>query len=122
MNRYSPSIDTLKDAVLATTRALSRDQKLKKTLNKITSLEISLPSPPKKRSELAPYRGKADSIALTNRYTNEKIRADAGSKKLNLLLDQWEKQTYGKLSKPKELTDYQNDPPAYKCIGKVKYK
>ena len=44
------------------------------------------------------------------------------SEKLNLLLDQWEKQTYGKLSKPKELTDYQNDPPAYKCIGKVKYK
>ena len=90
MNRYNPSIDTLKDAVLATTRALSRDQKLKKTLNKITALEISLPSPPKKRSELAPYRGKADSIALTNRYTNEKIRADAGSKKLNLLLEVFE--------------------------------
>ena len=44
------------------------------------------------------------------------------SEKLNLLLDQWEKKTYGHLSKPKELTDYQNDPPAYKCIGKVKYK
>ena len=44
------------------------------------------------------------------------------SEKLNLLLDQWEKKTYGNLSKPKELTDYQNDPPAYKCIGKVKYK
>ena len=26
------------------------------------------------------------------------------------------------ISKPKELTDYQNNPPAYKCIGKVKYK
>ena len=34
------------------------------------------------------------------------------SEKLNLLLDQWEKKTYGNLSKPKELTDYQNDPPA----------
>ncbi|MDC3071845.1 endonuclease VII domain-containing protein [Candidatus Pelagibacter sp.] len=44
------------------------------------------------------------------------------SEKLNLLLDQWEKKTYGNLSKPKELTDYQNDPPAYKCIGKIKYK
>ena len=44
------------------------------------------------------------------------------SEKVNLLLDQWEKKTYGNLSKPKELTDYQNDPPAYKCIGKVKYK
>ena len=44
------------------------------------------------------------------------------SEKLNLLLDQWEKKTYGNLSKPKELTDYQNNPPAFKCIGKVKYK
>ena len=44
------------------------------------------------------------------------------SEKLNLLLDQWEKKTYGNLSKPKELTNYQNNPPAYKCIGKVKYK
>ena len=44
------------------------------------------------------------------------------SEKLNLLLDQWEKKTYGDLSKPKELTNYQNDPPAFKCIGKVKYK
>ena len=44
------------------------------------------------------------------------------SEKLNLLLDQWEKKTYGNLSKPKELTDYQNNPPAFQCIGKVKYK
>ena len=44
------------------------------------------------------------------------------SEKLNLLLDQWEKKTYGDLSKPKELTNYQNDPPSFKCIGKVKYK
>ena len=28
--------------------------------------------------------------------------------KLNLLLDQWEKFSYGNLSKPKELTDYQS--------------
>ena len=44
------------------------------------------------------------------------------SEKLNLLLDQWERKTYGDLSKPKELTNYQNDPPAFKCIGKVKYR
>ncbi len=44
------------------------------------------------------------------------------SEKLNLLLDQWEKKTYGKLSKPLELTKYQKNPPAYKCIGKVQYK
>ena len=44
------------------------------------------------------------------------------SEKVNLLLDQWEKKTYGKLSKPQELSDYQNNPPAFKCIGRVKYK
>ena len=44
------------------------------------------------------------------------------SEKVNLLLDQWEKETYGKLSKPQELSDYQNNPPAFKSIGKVKYK
>ena len=26
------------------------------------------------------------------------------------------------ITKPKELTNYQNDPPAFRCIGKVKYK
>ena len=44
------------------------------------------------------------------------------SEKVNLLLDQWKKKTYGKLSKPKELIEYQNNPPAYQCIGKVKIK
>ena len=44
------------------------------------------------------------------------------SEKINLLLDQWEKKTYGILSKPKELSGYQTNPPAFNCIGKVKYK
>ena len=44
------------------------------------------------------------------------------SEKVNLLLDQWEKKTYGKLSKPDELTKYQENPPAFECIGKVTYK
>ena len=42
--------------------------------------------------------------------------------KVNMLLDQWEKKTYGKLSKPDELTKYQQNPPAFECIGKVIYK
>ena len=44
------------------------------------------------------------------------------SEKVNLLLDQWEKNTYGNLSKPPELSEYQKNPPAFKCIGKIKYK
>ena len=44
------------------------------------------------------------------------------SEKVNLLLDQWEKKTYGKLSKPSELSEYQKTPPAFECIGQIKYK
>ena len=44
------------------------------------------------------------------------------SEKVNLLLDQWEKKTYGNLSKPPELSNYQKNPPAFECIGKIKYK
>ncbi len=44
------------------------------------------------------------------------------SEKLNLLLDQWEKNTYGYLSKPPQLSRYQNNPPAFQCIGKIMYK
>ena len=44
------------------------------------------------------------------------------SEKVNLLLDQWEKQTYGNLTKPNELTEYQKNPPAFNCIGKIKIK
>ena len=44
------------------------------------------------------------------------------SEKVNFLLDQWEKKSYGNLSKPKEITDYQINPPAFSVIGKVVYK
>ena len=44
------------------------------------------------------------------------------SEKTNWLVDQWEHGSYGKLSKPQELNDYQKNPPAFKIIGKIKYK
>lgn len=44
------------------------------------------------------------------------------SEKLNFLLDQWERNSYGNLPKPIELTDYQNNPPAFRSIGRVQYK
>ena len=43
------------------------------------------------------------------------------TQKINWLERQWELGSYGKLSKPKELTDYQNDPPAYHVIGKIQF-
>ena len=44
------------------------------------------------------------------------------TEKTNWLVDQWEQGSYGKLSKPQELSDYQKNPPAFKIIGKIKYK
>ena len=44
------------------------------------------------------------------------------SEKVNWLERQWELGSYGKLSKPNELTEYQNNSPAFKVIGKIKYK
>ena len=44
------------------------------------------------------------------------------SENINLLENQWEHGTYGPITKPPQLTDYQNNPPAYQCIGKVEFK
>ena len=43
------------------------------------------------------------------------------SEKLNWLERQWELGSYGHLSKPQELTDYQNNPPAFNAIGRVQF-
>ena len=41
---------------------------------------------------------------------------------INLLENQWGHGTYGPITKPPELTKYQENPPAYQVIGKVKFK
>jgi len=41
--------------------------------------------------------------------------------KVNWLVDQWEQKSYGALSMPPEILEYRNNPPAYKCLGKIKY-
>ena len=44
------------------------------------------------------------------------------SEKVNWLERQWELGSYGHLSKPAELTKYQENPPAFTAVGKVAYK
>jgi len=44
------------------------------------------------------------------------------SEKVNWLERQWELGSYGILSKPSELTEYQKNPPAIKLFGEIKYK
>lgn len=41
--------------------------------------------------------------------------------KVNWLVDQWEQNSYGKLSMPPEILAYRENPPAFKVLGKVKY-
>lgn len=42
--------------------------------------------------------------------------------KVNWLIDQWEKKSYGDLSMPPEIQSYKADPPAFKCLGKILYE
>tara|TARA_A100001388_G_scaffold46065_1_gene30186 strand:+ start:513 stop:902 length:390 start_codon:yes stop_codon:yes gene_type:complete len=44
------------------------------------------------------------------------------SENLNRLLDQWRHNTYGSITRPIELEQYEQNPPAYSCIGKVHFK
>jgi len=41
--------------------------------------------------------------------------------KVNWLVDQWERNSYGKLSMPPEIATYKNNPPAFAVLGKIKY-
>ena len=41
--------------------------------------------------------------------------------KVNWLVDQWEQNSYGKLSMPPEIVAYKNNPPAFAVLGKITY-
>ena len=41
--------------------------------------------------------------------------------KVNWLVDQWEQDSYGKLTMPDEIRRYKEDPPAIQFLGKIKY-
>ena len=63
--------------------------------------------------------------------TNKRIAIDHDHKtgfirglliqKVNWLVDQWDQNSYGKLSMPPEIIQYKKDPPAFKVLGKIKY-
>lgn len=41
--------------------------------------------------------------------------------KVNLLIDQWDKKTYGALSIPQEILDYKANPPAQRVFPNLMY-
>ena len=85
-----PSVNDLKEAVLATTRALSQKADLDRDFTSNKDLEFTLPSLPKNKSELAFYRGKADAMACAKRFRDDEIFIDTGAQKLNSLLENLE--------------------------------
>ncbi len=92
MPAESTANENLKEAVSAATRALAQDPELEISFGSIPSAgsNLVLSNPPTKKSELASFRGRADALACSRRFSSNEISVDAGSAKLNLLLSKLE--------------------------------
>ena len=88
----SSSNENLKEAVSAATRALSQDPELEISFGGMptSNSKIVLSNPPSRKSELASFRGKADALACSKRFSSNEISIDTGSVKLNSLLTKLE--------------------------------
>ena len=88
----SSSNENLKEAVSAATRALAQDPELEISFGGMptSNSKIILSNPPTKKSELASFRGKADALACSRRFSSNEISIDTGSVKLNSLLNKLE--------------------------------
>ena len=88
----SPSNEILKEAISAATRALSQDPELEVGFGGMpaTGNKLVLSNPPSKKSDLASYRGEADSLACSKRFSDKNIHLDTGSLKINKLINSME--------------------------------
>ena len=88
----SSSNENLKEAVSAATRALAQDPELEISFGGMptSNSKIVLSNPPTRKSELASFRGKADALACSKRFSSDEISIDTGSVKLNSLLTKLE--------------------------------
>ena len=88
----SSSNENLKEAVSAATRALAQDPDLEISFGGMptSNSKIILSNPPTRKSELASFRGKADALACSKRFSSDEITIDTGSVKLNSLLTKLE--------------------------------
>ena len=88
----SSSNENLKEAVSAATRALAQDPELEISFGGMptSNSKIVLSNPPSRKSELASFRGKADALACSKRFSSNEISIDTGSVKLNSLLTKLE--------------------------------
>ena len=88
----SSSNESLKEAVSAATRALAQDPELEISFGGMptSSSKLVLSNPPTRKSELASFRGRADALACSKRFSSNEISIDTGSVKLNSLLTKLE--------------------------------
>ena len=88
----SSSNENLKEAVSAATRALAQDPELEISFGGMptSNSKIVLSNPPSRKSELSSFRGKADALACSKRFSSDEISIDTGSVKLNSLLTKLE--------------------------------
>ena len=91
MRKKAFSEENLKDAIASTTRALSRDPEIEITFSGApTDSNLVLPNLPKKKSEIHSYRGIADALACSKRFSSKEIKIETGSEKINFLLNKAE--------------------------------
>ena len=88
----SSSNANLKEAISATTRALAQDPELEISFGGMpsTGSKIVLSNPPTRKSEIPSFRGKADALACSKRFSSNEIFLDTGSSRLNSLLGKLE--------------------------------
>ena len=91
MKKKVVSEENLKDAIASTTRALSKDPEIEITFSGApTDSNLVLPNLPKKKSEIHSYRGMADALACSKRFSSQEIKIETGSEKINFLLSKAE--------------------------------
>ena len=91
MKKKVVSEENLKDAIASTTRALSKDPEIEITFSGApTDSNLVLPNLPKKKSEIHSYRGIADALACSKRFSSQEIKIETGSEKINFLLSKAE--------------------------------
>ena len=79
--------ESIKEAVSSASRAISENPEIELNYGGMGS---SLPNPPNSHGELASFRGKADSLACADRFRDKTIYVDAGTQRLNSLMQEME--------------------------------
>ncbi len=87
MGSKSNIVESIKEAVSSASRAISENPEIEINFGGMGS---SLPNPPSSYGELASFRGKADSLACIDKFRDKTIRVDAGTQRLNSLMQDME--------------------------------